>query len=168
MFCGIVLLALIAAAFYTDVTRMIIPNILTIPAILAGLFAHAASLGFNGFLFSLAGMLTGFGVTILLYWIGGLGGGDVKLFAAVGALTGVEFSLYSLLYSVLYAGLIGMFLLLWKKIFFQHLLGWLLRIFLTGKGKRFLELKAMSAASHRFPFMYAVVPGIVTAGLTID
>jgi prepilin peptidase CpaA len=67
-----------------------IPNLLSGPAIVAGMTFHAVSGGWGGLEDSaLAGMIAG--VLSLLFWIaGGMGAGDVKLMAAIGCLTGLE------------------------------------------------------------------------------
>jgi prepilin peptidase CpaA len=52
------------------------------------LVAHAWLGGFPGALFSLAGLGTGLGLFLLIYFFGSIGAGDVKLMAAVGALIG--------------------------------------------------------------------------------
>ena len=71
-----------------------IPNWLTFGALGAGLVGHAVAGGLRGgfadagrsFLFSLAGMAVCAFVPFLLFRSGAIGGGDVKLLAALGAL----------------------------------------------------------------------------------
>lgn len=73
-----------------DLRSRRVPNRLTLPAMLAGLCLHGAAGGPAGLWFSLAGLLTGFGLLILFHVFGGMGAGDVKLLAAAGALLGAE------------------------------------------------------------------------------
>ena len=77
-----------------------------------GLLYYTITLGFEGLLFSGAGLLIGFALLIIPYLLGGMGAGDVKLLAAVGALTGTSFVLHSFFYTALIGGLIGLILLL--------------------------------------------------------
>ena len=57
-------------------------------AVLAGLIVHSVEKGWTGALHSLEGTAIGFGVFLIFYLLGGMGGGDVKLMAGFGALLG--------------------------------------------------------------------------------
>lgn len=156
--------ALILLAFLTDARSSLIPNRLTLAGVLAGLIFHLFSGGLQGLVYSLAGLCAGFIVLLVLYGLGALGAGDVKLFAAIGAISGVPLTLYSTMYSILYAGCIGICILLWKR----QLVRCARRV--TGIVYSFILLKDIRAfaavkreESIRFPFMYAVVPGVITA-----
>jgi Flp pilus assembly protein protease CpaA len=103
------LLAILAAASCLDLRFMAVPKWLTVPALGLGLLfnvARGAWLGavdqpawalgaggpvlgaLDGLLFALAGFLVGFGLFFLMWILGVCGGGDVKLFAALGAWLG--------------------------------------------------------------------------------
>jgi prepilin peptidase CpaA len=85
-----------AAALVCDVRTRKIPNVLTVSALGAALLFHAV----NGFcqsglsgtgqdlLFALKGFATGFGILLLLWFVGGSGGGDVKFMGALGTWLG--------------------------------------------------------------------------------
>lgn len=92
-----------------------VPNWLTFGSLVAGLIGHTV-VGFSrggwsdagrGLLFSLAGMGVCAFVPFLLFRSGAIGGGDVKLLAALGALlrpmVGIEAELYSFIVAALYA-----------------------------------------------------------------
>jgi len=64
-----------------------IPNWLTYGSVVAALAARAL-LGWPGIKGGLIGLLAGGGVFFLLFALGGMGGGDVKLMAAVGTWAG--------------------------------------------------------------------------------
>lgn len=97
--------ALIAAGF--DVKSRRIPNFLTGPAILGGLLLHLSFDGWHGLLSSLAaGLLCG-SIFLVFYLAGGMGAGDVKLIAAVGALAGLSNSASVLIVTALAGGLMG-------------------------------------------------------------
>lgn len=162
-FAQLLLILLVALAFYTDATTMRIPNPLTGAAVILAAAYYLIADGWRGIVFSLTGLAVSFVALLPLYWIGAVGAGDVKLFAAVGALSGTHFALYSLLYSIFYGGLIGMGLLLLRKQFFPRMgsLFWGVTMFVFLKQPVFLQ--ANTAEYVRFPFMYAVVPGISTA-----
>ena len=57
-------------------------------AVAAGLIVHYLQKGWSGAWHSLLGALIGFGVFLVFYLLGGMGGGDVKLMSGFGALLG--------------------------------------------------------------------------------
>lgn len=94
--------SLIAAA--SDVYRYKVPNALTFPVLLAGLAYHGVTAGWPGLSMSLVGVLYGFGTLVVLYVLGGMGAGDVKLMAALGAWLGGPATLQVVLASSILAG----------------------------------------------------------------
>ena len=83
--------AVTAAVF--DLRQRRIPNTLTVPAMLAGIAIHTARSGWDGFTFSLLGLAVGGGVLLIFFVFGGMGAGDVKLLAGIGALGGFRFTI---------------------------------------------------------------------------
>jgi len=73
-----------------DVKTRKIPNVLTVPCFLAGLLLHYYFQGFAGLGNSAAAGAIAFVIFFLFFLAGGMGGGDVKLVAAVGALVGTH------------------------------------------------------------------------------
>lgn len=108
------LVLLVTAASLFDLRRGKIPNALTYPACLFGLGLATADGGWSGLTGSLLGFAIGFLPFFGLYLLGGLGGGDVKLMAAVGALMGYPFTLNALITSILVGGLIALLLVIWE------------------------------------------------------
>lgn len=76
------------AAALSDIRRRKIPNALTVPAAIAGLAFHVLTAGWAGALMSFNGFLVGFALLLIPFVLGGGGGGDVKLLAALGAWLG--------------------------------------------------------------------------------
>lgn len=97
------LVAMVAAAAWSDFRTRRIPNWITVPGVVLGFALQAWQGGAHGLLISLVGAGLGFGIFIVLYIAGGMGAGDVKLFAAVGALTGPQ----SLIVVFVFTGLLG-------------------------------------------------------------
>lgn len=86
-----------------DLRERRIPNLLTGPAILAGLVVHSCTGHCSGFVSSaFAGLIAG-GIGLIFFVAGGMGAGDVKLMTAVGCIAGVT-SLHVLLISIAIAG----------------------------------------------------------------
>lgn len=77
-----------AAACWTDLRARRIPNALVLLGVAAGLFLNARAEGFAGIGSSLLGLAVGLGLFLPFMLLGGMGGGDVKLLAALGSLVG--------------------------------------------------------------------------------
>ena len=77
-------------------------------AVLAGLILHSVEKGWTGLLHSLEGTAIGFGVFLIFYLLGGMGGGDVKLMAGFGALLGVRQILAASLLAAATGGLMAL------------------------------------------------------------
>lgn len=75
---------------YTDIRYRRIPNKLVLITLIGGLAVNAFFEGWPGLLNSLGGMALAFGIMFLLHAFGTMGAGDVKLFAAIGAIVGTS------------------------------------------------------------------------------
>jgi prepilin peptidase CpaA len=76
------------AACVTDLKSRRIPNVLTFGAAAAALVFHLVTAGAAGLVQSGLGWIVGAGVFFIPFALGGIGGGDVKLLAALGAWLG--------------------------------------------------------------------------------
>jgi prepilin peptidase CpaA len=95
----------IVIATITDLRSFKIHNLLTIPLLISGLAYHGLVTGQDGFVSSVLGALFGFGVLALFFLVGGVGGGDVKLLAGVGAWLGLFLTFWLFNAAALAAGL---------------------------------------------------------------
>ncbi len=95
------LFALLVIAVYTELAEKKIYNWVTIPAFCIGVILHGFLEGWPGLLFSLIGCAVGAGIFFVAYLLGGMGGGDVKLIGAIGALAGYIFVMRAIFYSAL-------------------------------------------------------------------
>jgi prepilin peptidase CpaA len=100
-----VVAAVVAVAVVMDVREFRIPNLLTVPALVAGPLYHAATGTPGAVESSLLGLALGFAVPFVLFAGGMMGAGDVKLMAAVGAWLGMDDLLRVLLVSAVAMGL---------------------------------------------------------------
>ncbi|QCJ45301.1 prepilin peptidase [Bacillus sp. S3] len=107
-----VLITALLISLITDIKNRRILNIVTLPAILFGFIYYTTLQGLEGFLFSGKGFLIGLTLLLIPYLLGGMGAGDVKLMAAIGALMGTSFVLYSFVYIALIGGLISVMLIM--------------------------------------------------------
>jgi prepilin peptidase CpaA len=110
----VVVVATLMAAV-TDVGRFKVYNILTVPLLISGLVFHGVTEGLPGVSGSLLGAFFGFAALLIVYVVGGMGAGDVKLMAGVGAWLGIPLTFYVLLASCLAAGLFAVGLLVLSR-----------------------------------------------------
>ena len=108
-----ILLSLLLLSLYFDLTKKKIPNFLTFPIMLWGLLIHSFMDGFAGFQFSLYGLLLGLGLFLIPFVLGGMGGGDVKLLGAIGALQGAQFVFQAALFTALCGGILAVIYLIY-------------------------------------------------------
>ncbi len=144
-----------------DVRSGRIPNRLTYAAVLAGLLLHGLTQGAAGWLQALGGMLLGGGMLLPVYLLGGMGGGDVKLMAAVGALAGGGLALREVVATALAGAAIALLLVLWRGRLLAtlrntgQLLAWLARRRLAPHER----LNLTNAALLRLPYGVAMALG---------
>lgn len=81
-------LIILAVATFTDLRSRRIPNWLVLPFLVAGVAVSGWLHGWHGIEQSLAGMALGAVLLGILFVMGGMGMGDVKLCAAIGAWIG--------------------------------------------------------------------------------
>ncbi|NYE56507.1 prepilin peptidase [Carboxydothermus ferrireducens] len=102
--------------FFLDLENYLLPDKLTYPLFLAGILINLITreLSWKSLIF---GVITGFGLLFLLALIsrGGIGGGDIKLAAGLGAFLGFPLILETLFLAFFFGGLTGIILLLTKK-----------------------------------------------------
>jgi len=84
----ILLVPLAGIIGYYDVRYRRIPNAFVLATLTGGLAINAIFGGLNGIAASFTGCFVGFALMFLLHIFGAMGAGDVKLFAAIGAVTG--------------------------------------------------------------------------------
>ena len=99
-------LAIIIA--YYDVRYRRIPNPFVVATLLSGVVMNAVFGGLPGLVTSCAGCLFAFVLMFLLHVFGAMGAGDVKLFAAIGAVMGAHLVLPTFLVVILTGGLLAM------------------------------------------------------------
>ncbi len=104
-----------AVAAYTDVRVGKIPNWLTYPLLLAGPAVFYLGMGTEGLSRALTGMLACGFVPFFMWRAGGMSGGDVKLFAGIGAMTGALVGIEVLFYSVCAAMFVALGMLIKNK-----------------------------------------------------
>ncbi|HEV2830308.1 MAG TPA: prepilin peptidase [Pyrinomonadaceae bacterium] len=106
---------LAAAIAYNDVRYRRIPNKLVLVTLLVGVALNTIFGGTHGLLISLGGFALAFGLMFFLHVFGTMGAGDVKLFAAIGAINGISLVLPTLLVVALTGGLLAVFKMVYSR-----------------------------------------------------
>ncbi len=78
------------AATAEDLWRRSVSNWISLAAFASGIGFHVWAQGWRGLLPALLGATGGFLIFLVFYLLGGMGGGDVKLMAGLGAIIGTE------------------------------------------------------------------------------
>jgi len=95
------------AACATDIRTRRIPNVLTLGAALAGMGFHVLTSGADGALAAGSGWLVGLLLFLPFFALGGMGGGDMKLLAALGAWLGPRETVWLAVYAGVAGGVLG-------------------------------------------------------------
>ncbi|HPA46610.1 MAG TPA: A24 family peptidase [bacterium] len=104
--------AVLGIAAIIDWKEHRVPNWLTFSAWGLAVIYHTAHLGFAGFVSSLAGAVVGLTLLIVPYALSGMGAGDVKLMAAVGAWVGAAATIHAFLWIAVFGGVMGLYSIL--------------------------------------------------------
>jgi prepilin peptidase CpaA len=108
-----------------DLRTRRIPNYLTLGTAVAGLAFNVMSHGISGLADGILGMLLGCALLILPYLWGGMGAGDVKALAALGAWLGPKLTVFLFCYMGIAGGVIALGYLVWQGSLWQKIKqGW--------------------------------------------
>ncbi len=172
MLTTITILAVSAACIW-DVRTGRIPNLLTFPAILLGFIANAVLSGTTGVENSFLGMLAGAGLLLIPFAFGGMGAGDVKMLAMVGAINGPGFVFRTFLFGAVAGGVAAVGIALWKRRLWMVLSNSLMA--LASLGNHIVSLRrgqpaggslgSMVTSGVRFPYGVAMFAGTIAAYL---
>lgn len=108
-----------------DVRTQRIPNYLTLSSALAGLGFQLGAHGWWGLKEGCLGLVLGFVLLLLPYLLGGMGAGDVKAMAALGAWLGPWRTLLLFAYMGIAGGVMGVGVLWWRGLLMSKIhQGW--------------------------------------------
>jgi len=113
---GLLYTLLLVIACVTDVRWRRIPNVLVAVLALGG-FAFSVMMDpwFPGLARAFTGLVLGFSIWIVFHVAGGLGAGDVKLFAAAAAWLGPSGAWRAALVAALVGGILSLAALVWQR-----------------------------------------------------
>ncbi len=155
----------LTVATVIDLRSQRIPNLLTFPTALTALAYHLLIRGPQGLWFSLAGLGLGFGLMFAPFLLRVMGGGDVKLLAAVGAWIGPQLVLVAFLLTSLAGGVYALVVLARRR---NVLHGVLLRLraalcAVCATGEFYYQPAAESVGLPKLCYGLAIALGTVAA-----
>jgi prepilin peptidase CpaA len=154
-----------AIACVCDLRTRRIPNLLTFGGAALALAYSTWVGGVSGLFTSAGGWLVGAGLFLPMFVLGGMGAGDVKLAACIGAWLGPMPAVFVALYSAIAGGVMGVVVALATG-YFKQAIGnvWLLLAHWRVVGVRPLpELTLEGSRGPRLPFALPIVTGTIAA-----
>ena len=152
---------ILVEAAVIDGKKLKVPNWLTFHFLAGGLAFSAWAAGTTGLLVSFEGALVGLAVLMPLYAIGGMGAGDVKLMAGMGAWIGPMLTLQAFVASAIVGGVMAVAMVAWSGQYIRH---W---VMFQTIGNEILTLrnpsKLSAIAAERKPTMTLLPYGIPIA-----
>jgi prepilin peptidase CpaA len=161
----VVVVILGSVACLWDLRTRHIPNVLTFGGAAAGVVYWVYAAGAAGLVTSLGGWATGAALFLPMFALGGMGAGDVKLAACVGAWLGPMAALFVALYSAIAGGVMALGVAFATGYVRQAVRNvWLLLAHWRVVGLRPLpELTLDSARGPRLPFALPIAAGALAA-----
>ncbi len=144
-----------------DVRARRIPNRLTYGGIIAALGFRTYWLGWHGLAQGVGGLLAGGGVFFLFFLVRGIGAGDVKLMAGVGACVGT----WPAVLVMVYTAFAGLGIAVYYMVFYGRVgstlanVGELLRFHVTSGVKPHPEINLQDTSTIKMPYGLAIAMG---------
>ncbi|MGM0501112.1 MAG: A24 family peptidase [Bacillota bacterium] len=139
---------------YLDLKKGIIPNWFILLLTSAGLIINLYLRGLSGLLYSISGFGLGLFLFLLPFILGGLGAGDVKLVAAIGAVKGARFIFLDVLIIAVIGGLLAVL-----KLIRENNLGKITDLINKFIYRLPLDDLSQKKSSNVFPYGVAIVIG---------
>ncbi len=111
----------LVVAAVIDGFELKVPNWLTFPLVISGWIYSSAAFGWEGLAWSVGGTAVGLALLLPAYAIGGMGAGDVKLLAGVGAWIHATHTFYAFCVSAIVGAILAIGMVLWKRSWRRHL-----------------------------------------------
>ena len=150
------LIVILVICVVTDLRERKIYNKIIFPSLLVAFIANFAIAGWAGIMSALLGFIVGLLVLFIPYYFGGIGAGDVKLLALIGALKGASFVFYTAIYMALIGAVIALAIIFFKR-------GWAKKMvyYLYGRrhGMPMEFMKDKSALTATYPYGVAIALG---------
>ena len=163
----------VLVAAVIDIWKFKVHNLLTFPLFLTGVLYHGIMDGGAGVAQSLLSAFFGIGVLIVFYTMGGVGAGDVKLLAAIGAWLKLPLTFWVFIASSLAAGVYALMLIVCtgqtRETWVNLRILWF-RLLAVGRhlgaeDQMETELRREDRRARVIPFAAMVAVGVVAVGV---
>ena len=160
-FTDAAVVAIGAAACVTDFRSRRIPNVLTFGASAAAVVFWGVTAGLSGAGWSVAGWAVGCAVFMPWFLLGGMGAGDVKLLAALGAWAGPSAAVWMALYAGIAGGVFAIVVSLARGYLGEMLRNlWVLLMFWRIAGVQpHPEMTLKTGRGPRLPYAFPITAG---------
>ena len=161
---AVLTIVLVTVAAYTDIRWAKIRNTLTVPAVVAGLVLNVLNSlrGWDGLLLSLEGIGVGLALFLISSIFGRiLGGGDIKLLVGIGALQGPAFLAWTIVYTAVIGGVIGLAIALRHRALLAKLKSLFVGCYLRLTCRLPMDIDQEGSPGLRFPYAIAIGLGTV-------
>ena len=157
----LLLVPLAVVVIYYDLRFRRIPNLVVLAALIAGLTINISFGGARGALSSLGGFAIAFIPMFLMHVFGAMGAGDVKLFAAIGAVVGLPLVPTTFVVVVMLGGVLAIYSMIRSGTVFSTLHG-ALRVFVgILPGWEMPRFSLPADRKHTIPYGVAIMIGSV-------
>jgi prepilin peptidase CpaA len=151
-----------AASALIDLRTRRVPNPLTLGIALAGLAFAATPWSGLGVTSAALGLAVGVALMLPAYLFGAMGGGDLKLFAAIGTLLGPKATVVAFLYTLIAGGLLAVVVAVQRKRLRDTVMNTAVLVGTAGANAAAIE---HPATNNRFAYAPAIALGTVVAAL---
>jgi prepilin peptidase CpaA len=148
---------------YMDVRYRRIPNELVLLTFIGGLTLNTIFGGSHGLLTSLGGFALAFGLMFFLHAFGTMGAGDVKLFAAIGAINGISLVLPTLVVVALTGGVFAICKMIYARRTVTTLLGVSQVFYGLLPGQRVPRFEVPTERTYTLPYAVPICFGSLIA-----
>ncbi len=145
------LIIILSICVFTDVKSRRIYNKVIFPSLLIALLLNLIIDGWNGMSTTVIGFFLGLAILIIPFFFGGMGAGDVKLLAFIGALKGTSFVFMTAVYMAIAGAIIAIGILVFRKGYAKKSL-----YFLYGKKCGLPTPSAFDTSSLKVKYPYGV------------
>lgn len=163
MAINILLICVLIICLMTDIKSRKIYNKVIFPTLVVTLVYHVVTGGWSALADSLIGFSVGFAILLIPYLLGGMGAGDVKLLALIGAIKGTIFVLNTALFMALFGGLIALFLIISDKAFWlsvKQKFNYMLKTFVLRRyGIKLPAVDKTSVLKKTYPYGIPIAAG---------
>lgn len=160
---ALIFIPLVLSITYMDVRYRRIPNKQVLMILLCGIALNSFFGAWPGFLASVLGMVMAFGLMFILHAFGTMGAGDVKLFAAIGAVLGSSLVVQTFLIVAVTGGLLAIF----KMVYMRRAAATMLRVvqFFIGflPGQTVPRFSVPADRNYTLPYAVAICLGSVVS-----